>query len=107
MTVWVMRFQVVLEGLRENAAEGNYQCSRLVLTLMKNKGEDPRWVTAVVVLQPGAQVSESDILNAVRSRLARYKLPKRILLVAELPRNTMGKVQKNVLRATHDSLYVK
>jgi malonyl-CoA/methylmalonyl-CoA synthetase len=64
-------------------------------------------VTAAVVLQPGAQVSESDILNAVRSRLARYKLPKRILLVAELPRNTMGKVQKNVLRATNDSLYVK
>jgi hypothetical protein len=50
MTVWVMRFQVVLEGLRENAAEGNYQCSRLVLTLMKNKGENPRWVTAVVLL---------------------------------------------------------
>jgi malonyl-CoA/methylmalonyl-CoA synthetase len=64
-------------------------------------------VTAAVVLQPGAQVSESDILNAVRSRLARYKLPKRILLVAELPRNTMGKVQKNVLRATNDSLYLK
>jgi malonyl-CoA/methylmalonyl-CoA synthetase len=64
-------------------------------------------VTAAVVLQDGAQVSESDILNAVRSRLARYKLPKRILLVAELPRNTMGKVQKNVLRATNDSLYVK
>jgi malonyl-CoA/methylmalonyl-CoA synthetase len=64
-------------------------------------------VTAAVVLQPGAKLSEADILNAVRSRLARYKLPKRILLVGELPRNTMGKVQKNVLRATNTSLYAK
>jgi malonyl-CoA/methylmalonyl-CoA synthetase len=64
-------------------------------------------VTAAVVLQPGAKLSEADILNAVRSRLARYKLPKRILLVDELPRNTMGKVQKNVLRATNTSLYAK
>jgi malonyl-CoA/methylmalonyl-CoA synthetase len=64
-------------------------------------------VTAAVVLQKGAQLTEGEILDAVRSRLARYKLPKRILLVSELPRNTMGKVQKNVLRATNDSLYVK
>jgi malonyl-CoA/methylmalonyl-CoA synthetase len=62
-------------------------------------------VTAAVVLQKGAQLTETGILEAVRSRLARYKLPKRILLVSELPRNTMGKVQKNVLRATNESLY--
>ena len=64
-------------------------------------------VTAAVVLRPGAKLSEADILDAVRSRLARYKLPKRILLVDELPRNTMGKVQKNLLRATNTSLYAK
>jgi malonyl-CoA/methylmalonyl-CoA synthetase len=63
-------------------------------------------VTAAVVLKAGASLSEADILNTVRSRLARYKIPKRILLVAELPRNTMGKVQTNVLRATNASLYV-
>jgi len=63
-------------------------------------------VTAAVVLQKGAQLTENGILAAVRSRLARYKLPKRILIMSELPRNTMGKVQKNVLRATNDSLYV-
>jgi malonyl-CoA/methylmalonyl-CoA synthetase len=62
-------------------------------------------VTAAVVLKGGASLSEADILNSVRLRLARYKIPKRILLVAELPRNTMGKVQKNVLRATNASLY--
>ena len=62
-------------------------------------------VTAAVVLKAGASLSEADILDAVRPRLARYKIPKRILLAAELPRNTMGKVQKNVLRAANASLY--
>jgi len=62
-------------------------------------------VTAAVVLQRGNALSEEEIINAVRSRLARYKIPKRVLIVAELPKNTMGKVQKNILRATHTSLY--
>lgn len=62
-------------------------------------------VTAAVVLKPGVGLSEPDILEAIRPRLARYKLPKRVLVVAELPRNTMGKVQKNVLRAANASLY--
>jgi malonyl-CoA/methylmalonyl-CoA synthetase len=62
-------------------------------------------VTAVVVCRPEAGLSEAEIINAVQTRLARYKVPKRILLVEELPRNTMGKVQKNVLRATYASLY--
>ena len=64
-------------------------------------------VLGAMLEQKGAQLTESGILEAVRSRLARYKLPKRILLVSELPRNTMGKVQKNVLRATNDSLYMR
>lgn len=62
-------------------------------------------VTAAVVLQAGAGLSEAHLLDAIRPRLARYKLPKRILLVDQLPRNTMGKVQKNILRATHAALY--
>ncbi len=63
-------------------------------------------VTAVVVPQSTAQLSESDIINSLQTRLARYKVPKRVLLIGELPRNTMGKVQKNVLRAEYASLYV-
>ncbi len=62
-------------------------------------------VTAVVVLEPTAAISEADIIHSLHGRLARYKLPKRILFVAELPRNAMGKVQKNLLRTTHASLY--
>jgi malonyl-CoA/methylmalonyl-CoA synthetase len=62
-------------------------------------------VTAAIVAKAGAVLSERGILEAVRSRLARYKVPKRILLVDELPRNTMGKVQKNALRKAFASIY--
>jgi malonyl-CoA/methylmalonyl-CoA synthetase len=62
-------------------------------------------VTAVVVAKPGARLAEADIINSVQARLARYKVPKRVLIIDELPRNAMGKVQKNVLRATYASLY--
>ena len=62
-------------------------------------------VTAVVVPRPAALLSEADIINELHGRLARYKVPKRVLMVEELPRNTMGKVQKNALRAAYASLY--
>ncbi len=62
-------------------------------------------VTALVVARPGAAPSEAEILRAVQARLARYKVPKRVLIVPDLPRNTMGKVQKNVLRAQYAALY--
>lgn len=55
-------------------------------------------VTAVVVASRGAQSSEVDIIAAVRDQLAGFKVPKRVFIVADLPRNAMGKVQKNILR---------
>jgi malonyl-CoA/methylmalonyl-CoA synthetase len=55
-------------------------------------------VTAIVRLKPGAVLTEADILATLGVRLARFKLPKRIVFVAELPRNAMGKVQKARLR---------
>jgi malonyl-CoA/methylmalonyl-CoA synthetase len=58
-------------------------------------------VTAVVVRQKtpdGDTLSEDRIVEALRSELAGFKLPKRVHLVDDLPRNAMGKVQKNVLR---------
>jgi malonyl-CoA/methylmalonyl-CoA synthetase len=64
-------------------------------------------VTAVVVAKPGATLSEMQIIDSVKQRLAGYKLPKRVLLIEELPRNTMGKVQKNALRNTFAALYAK
>ena len=62
-------------------------------------------VTAVVVAKAGAALSEEAIIESIKRRLARYKVPKRILLVEELPRNAMGKVQKNALRKTFATIY--
>ncbi|MDF2597735.1 MAG: AMP-dependent synthetase and ligase [Methylobacterium brachiatum] len=61
-------------------------------------------VTAVVVGGTNAP-DEAGIVTALEGRLARFKCPKRVLFVDELPRNTMGKVQKNLLREAHAGLY--
>lgn len=55
-------------------------------------------VAAVVVLQQGRELSAESIQSGVRDKLAAYKLPRKIFFVDTLPRNTMGKVQKNILR---------
>jgi malonyl-CoA/methylmalonyl-CoA synthetase len=62
-------------------------------------------VTAVVVPQKGAKLDEAAILHALDGRLAKFKMPKRVLFEDDLPRNTMGKVQKNVLRDKYKALY--
>jgi malonyl-CoA/methylmalonyl-CoA synthetase len=62
-------------------------------------------VTAAVVRARDVVVSETQLIDAVRARLAGYKIPKRILFVDELPRNAMGKVQKNALRVRFATLY--
>jgi malonyl-CoA/methylmalonyl-CoA synthetase len=50
------------------------------------------------VAHPGSVLSEDDMIAALKSEIAGFKIPKRIYFAAELPRNAMGKVQKNVLR---------
>ncbi len=55
-------------------------------------------VTAVVVGKPGAKADEERIIATLKSKLAGYKVPKRVYFVDALPRNAMGKVQKNLLR---------
>jgi malonyl-CoA/methylmalonyl-CoA synthetase len=62
-------------------------------------------VTAVVVRSPPSQITGAEILGAIAGRVAKYKHPKRVIFVDELPRNTMGKVQKNLLRDTYKDLY--
>jgi malonyl-CoA/methylmalonyl-CoA synthetase len=64
-------------------------------------------VTAVVVCDKAAKVDEAAVLGALDGRLAKFKMPKRVIVVEELPRNTMGKVQKNVLRDTYSDIYAK
>jgi malonyl-CoA/methylmalonyl-CoA synthetase len=62
-------------------------------------------VTAVLVCDKGAKVDEASVLHALDGRLAKFKMPKRVFVVDELPRNAMGKVQKNILRDTYKDIY--
>ena len=62
-------------------------------------------VVAVVVPRPGASVDVGMIKSRLRGSLANYKLPKLSVLIEELPRNTMGKVQKNRLRAEYRDVW--
>jgi malonyl-CoA/methylmalonyl-CoA synthetase len=55
-------------------------------------------VTAVVVPRDGAALSEAALIESLKQKIANFKVPKRVHVVDELPRNTMGKVQKNILR---------
>ena len=62
---------------------------------------DEKWgeaVKAVVVLKPGAEANESDILQFARTRIAGFKVPKSVDFVSALPRNASGKVLKRSLR---------
>lgn len=62
-------------------------------------------VTACVVTGKDARLTEKAVLEALSDRLAKFKHPKRVLFVDELPRNTMGKVQKNLIREQFRNLY--
>lgn len=62
-------------------------------------------VTAVLVASQGQAPSEAQVLAALDGKLARFKQPKRVMVVDALPRNVMGKVQKNVLREQFKALY--
>lgn len=62
-------------------------------------------VVACLVPGPGAVLSEDSIRTALRDRLAAFKLPKRVLILDDLPRNAMGKVQKAELRRIYQKLF--
>jgi malonyl-CoA/methylmalonyl-CoA synthetase len=61
---------------------------------------------AVVTLKPGSSLNGDAIIASLKSRLANFKIPKRCYIAKELPRNTMGKVQKNMLREQYKHLFV-
>ena len=62
-------------------------------------------VVAVVVAKPGAMLLGADITQQLKSQIANFKVPKLVDVVNELPRNSMGKVQKNLLREQHKGLF--
>jgi malonyl-CoA/methylmalonyl-CoA synthetase len=64
----------------------------------------PDFGEAVVAVIAGAG-DEADIVAACRARLAAFKTPKRVIFVADLPRNAMGKVEKAALRRAYGDLF--
>ena len=57
-----------------------------------------------LVIQVRDEKSE-DVINSIKKNLANYKVPKKVIFANELPRNAMGKVQKNLLRRQFTNLY--
>ena len=62
---------------------------------------------AVVIVKAGATLQAEAIVASLKSKLANFKIPKQCFVVNELPRNTMGKVQKNLLRDQYKALFQK
>jgi malonyl-CoA/methylmalonyl-CoA synthetase len=62
-------------------------------------------VVAAVVPKPGAALDAGTIVAALKGRIANFKVPKQVFVVDALPRNQMGKVQKNLLREQHAGLF--
>ena len=64
-------------------------------------------VVAVVVNEFGINLNENSIMDTLKNSTARFKHPKQIIFVGEIPRNSMGKVQKNVLRESYKEIFNK
>jgi malonyl-CoA/methylmalonyl-CoA synthetase len=62
-------------------------------------------VVAVAVGKPGVALDGAELLAGLKTRIAGFKVPKRLFVAHELPRNAMGKVQKNLLRDEHSALF--
>jgi malonyl-CoA/methylmalonyl-CoA synthetase len=62
-------------------------------------------VAAVVVARRHGALDAATVIDGLKGRIANYKVPKRVFIVEDLPRNTMGKVQKNVLRDRYRSTF--
>ncbi len=64
-------------------------------------------VVAVVVAKPGEVLDADALLQAIKSQIANFKVPKHLFVVNELPRNVMGKVQKKALREIYAQVFQK
>ena len=62
-------------------------------------------VVAVVVPKPGARIDTAALIAGLKGKIANFKVPKQVFIEPELPRNQMGKVQKNLLREQHRGLF--
>ncbi len=60
---------------------------------------------AIVIAKPGVTLDAAKMVTALKGKLANFKIPKQCYVVNALPRNTMGKVQKNLLRDQYKNLF--
>jgi fatty-acyl-CoA synthase len=63
--------------------------------------KDEKWGEvgrAIVVLKEGEQLGRAEVIDFLKGRLAKYKVPKQVIFIDRLPRNAAGKVLKNILR---------
>ena len=58
-----------------------------------------------MVAKAGTMLDGDAIVAALKGKIANFKVPKRVFIAADLPRNAMGKVQKNLLRQEHAKLF--
>jgi acyl-CoA synthetase (AMP-forming)/AMP-acid ligase II len=68
----------------------------------------PHWgeaVTAVVTPKPGSQIDEAELMAFCRSKLAAFKIPKRLIVKPDMPRTGTGKIQKHLLRSELAQLF--
>jgi malonyl-CoA/methylmalonyl-CoA synthetase len=62
-------------------------------------------VVAVITAEPGATPEPAALIAELKTKIANFKVPKRVFVTNELPRNVMGKVQKATLRKEHQKLF--
>ena len=62
-------------------------------------------VVAVITAEPGAAPEAAELIAELKTKIANFKVPKRVFVRDELPRNVMGKVQKAVLRKEHQKIF--
>ena len=60
-------------------------------------------VMAIVVPKTGAKLNAEQMIATLKTQIANFKIPKRLEIVSDLPRNAMGKVQKNILRQQYSA----
>jgi malonyl-CoA/methylmalonyl-CoA synthetase len=63
-------------------------------------------VVAVAIAKSGATIQSENIIAVLKEKIANFKVPKRVFIETDLPRNAMGKVQKNLLREKHQGLFL-
>jgi malonyl-CoA/methylmalonyl-CoA synthetase len=64
-------------------------------------------VVAIIVAEKGTTLNEESVIGIAKEGVANFKVPKRVMFIPELPRNTMAKVQKNILREAYSSLFAQ